>query len=372
MLQKDADRFYEILTPFLDWAHKLEDVKSILKDALADGNPADVPMKMESLTLSFIWQHPERIDQYLAEKGTEIPDQARQMLADWRENYAIGPFFVERATNTGAIFISAATGKVYLVRGITNKIFTMLPPTILPCLVNTSLVPYNGCIVYDSTLQLVPDIWDRLDGNAQQLVHQIYDIAKRYNNIIRRLPPKQDATTDKQQDLMIEVMMPLMMKESSTVDADTFNRQAAENPNLHLIPDKDLSILDDLLDKDFRNQKDWDKIQEILNSGDIFSAVPIGQPKIVKEIEGILSYKGDLMAFTTLEKCQQFLKHLSDMDDSLRYTKIVSGSLEYMIDIANRRHCKLLVDFPFGNPFKKCILYESESNRITASIVLHL
>lgn len=131
----------------------------------------------------------------------------REVLAGWRKHFVPGPFFIERFTNTGAIFISGLDGNVYLVRSITTDIGSMMARCTLPCLVYTALLPYNGCIVYDSTMQAMQDFFDDLEEHAPQLITEIYETGKRYNTIIRRLPSKQGPAPDKQRNLLLEAMM---------------------------------------------------------------------------------------------------------------------------------------------------------------------
>lgn len=367
MLLKDSDRFYEILMPLFDWVCKLEDAKNALKDAKVDmGNPDHV----RHVLLSFIWEHPERIDQYLAEKGFEIPAQARQVLADWRKHFVPGPFFVERFTKTGAIFISTTDGNVYLVRGITTDIDVMMARMALPCLVYTTLIPYNGCIVYDSSMKAVEDFLDDLDEHAPQLITEIYETAKRYNNIIRRLPPKQDLAPDKQRNIMLEAMMPVITNALPKMTPEEFARQISENPDIHRIQPKDLFVLEKLLDKDFRNPEEWDRIQDILNSGDLFSAIPYRRPKSIKAVEGILCHKGELMVFTTLEKCKKFIDFLHETDDSIRYMNFTTISYEDALDIADQTQRRMVIDIPVKDIFQKCLVYESDKQKLSATLVL--
>ena len=282
MLLKDIDRFYEILMPFLDWAKNSEDVKSALKDAQV---AKDNPEHEKHVLLSFIWEHPERIDQYLAEKGFEIPAQARQVLADWRKNL----FPVRSSLNASQIrerFSFPASMETSILSAGLRQILVNDGQMALPCLVYTTLIPYNGCIVYDSSMKAAEDFLDDLDEHAPQLITEIYETAKRYNNIIRRLPPKQDLAPDKQRNLMLEAMMPVITNALPKLTPEEFARQTSENPDIHPIQPKGPFRARKTLSKDLRNAEEWDRIQDILYSGDVFTAVLIECPKSITEVEG--------------------------------------------------------------------------------------
>lgn len=365
MLQKDVDRFCEILFPMLDWAKKCKVVKAELKTLKKDKT---YQHEEENDLLTIIWKHPELIDQYLAENRTEISPQARLTLADWKKHFVPGPFIIERLTNMGAIFVSVADGNVYLVNGLTDSFEEFLTIDNLPCLVFTSLIPYNGCIVFDSTMQAMPTFRELLDDDALQLLTQIVETAKRFNTIIRRLPPKQGLVTNKQRDLMLKITQ-FIIKEKQ-LESCGYVGQASENSNIQSIPENELSTYEKLLRKTHRSQEDWDTIQKILFSGEVFTATPTKRTDDINDIEGVLCREDSLMVFTTLEKCTMLLDYLQKKTPSIPSYDIGTIAFKYAVGLAGQYKKTMYVDFPVKGLFKKCIIYDGNTARLSAGYIL--
>lgn len=321
------------------------------------------PFREEHFLLSVIWKNPEYIDAYLSEQGLSLARGTVRALEKWRKHYVAGPFFVERFTKNGAVFISTQTGQVYLVRGVTSDIEESVDKNALPLMVETALLPYKGNLVYDGMMQAFPDA---LDAEGKKAITKIYEYAKEHDHIIRVLPPPNPAQDDVQLEQMLRAIMPLLPKEPK----EGLSRKLNDDPEVHLIPDADLATIRKLLKKMRRSQKDWDKIQEILFSGDVITAEPMFESGDLKGVEHVLCQDEVLYVFTTAEKCQSYLRYLNKDDEAHRFFQIVTLSYEAAIRIADDYHKQIFVDFHPDTRFDKILVYDSRTSRLTASILL--
>ena len=360
MPPQDASQFFEIMMSMLHWVNEAKGVKIEYADEYISSREANALLRI-------VWEHPEYIDEYLAERGDVLSQKARRTLSKWRKYFVQGPFLIERFTNTGTIFISVRAGQVYLVSGITSDIEDGLDEHTLPCVVETTLIPYKGRIIYDSTMQIIPEI---LNSEGKQELARVYESVKKQNRIIKTLPPKNPAEINEQWELMIQKIMPTLFEEKETISQEEAIQQISSDPEVNLISQANLAVLGKLLNKTHRSQKDWDRIQDILFSSDIFTAEPMTENGSIWGIDHVLCNEGVLHVFTTFEECQNYIKHLSDNDSTQRYFQIATLPYEAAVEIADENRMKLFLDVQIKNPWKKFLVYDSETRRLSANIAL--
>ena len=357
---QDAKKFFESMMPMLHWVNEAKDVKI----AYAEEN---ISSQEANALLRIVWEQPEYIDEYLAERGDALSQKTRCTLSKWRKHFVQGPFFIERFTNTGTIFISVREGQVYLVSGITSDIEDGLDEHTLPCVVKTSLIPYKGRIIYDSTMQVIPEI---LNSEGKQELARVYESAKKQNRIIKTLPPQKSIKTNEQWERMIQAIMPTLFENKETISQEEAMQRISSDPDVNLISEANLAVLGRLLNKTHRNQKDWDRIQDILFSSDIFTAEPMGETDSIRGVDHVLCNEGVLHIFTTFAECQKYIKHLSDNNSTQRYFQIATLPYAIAVEIADDNRMKLFLDVQIKNPRKKFLVYDSETRRLSASIAL--
>lgn len=364
MPPQEAKQFFEIMMPMLQWIKWSEGVSTALTTEYTDKSR---PKQEANALLRMMWERPEYIDEYLAENGCTLSQKTRRTLSKWRKHFIQGPFFVERFTNAGAIFISAREGQVYLVSGITSDIEEGLDKNDLPCTVKTALIPFKGRIIYDSTMQIIPE-FPNFEG--KQELARVYESAKKHNHIIKTLPPKNPTEPNEQWELMIKAIMPTLFEKAGSISQEELSRRISDDPDVNLISETNLAVLGRLLNKIHRSQKDWDRIQDILFSGDVFTAEPAIETDSIRGVDHVLCDEGVLHVFTTLEGCHKHIKHLSEKDTSQRYFQIGTLPYETAIEIADDNHMNLFLDFQVETPWKKFIAYDSKAKRISATITL--
>ena len=102
---------------------------------------------------------------------------------------AIGPYSQAVKVNgfvftSGQIAINPETGKVYLVKGLTQKWSEMFPWAKPPIVLEATLIPFCGCIISDG---LVAPLRVSLGPGYKESFKQLYLEAKQSGKIITNL-----------------------------------------------------------------------------------------------------------------------------------------------------------------------------------------
>ena len=383
---QDGMEFFAILMPLLRWVKKLKGAKAAIREAKKTHPHSYIE---EQTLLGVIWNRPELIDRYLTQKGMSLSELARSVLHQWRHSFVYGTFIIERFLKTGAVFISAHDGRTYLVSGITSEIEESLNKKVLPCLVDTALLPFKGRIVYDSAMLSMPNIIDK-DG-AKELA-KVYQEARRKGQIIESLPSDVPPPDADRWQRCVDVVIPSILEqvadsvrertesgEGSTME--DFKRKLAENPDIHLISEEQTATLEKLLGKPHRSEDDWDVIKDILYSIHVVTATPIQKRSKIKSVDHILCEKGDLLVYTTMEKCQKNMQKLFKKDSKLRFCQYTFLPCEEVLDIALDHKMQVFIDRPedrsknymMEHPeelFDLCLVYDGKTERISATMVI--
>jgi len=97
-----------------------------------------------------LWANPVLIDEFLASDGAMLSDEEKSILMSWRTNFIYGEFIVLKYLKKYAVFMSIDKNpKFYGVCGISDSIELTLQ-RVLPCIMETALLPFKGKIIYDS------------------------------------------------------------------------------------------------------------------------------------------------------------------------------------------------------------------------------
>lgn len=355
--QKDARQFFKITMPLLHWVNEAGNIAPALDP---DQNH---DMGIFHTLLAAVWKRPEYIDEYLSENDKYLPRKTKNTLSKWRKHFISGPFILERFTSDGAVFISVLDGKVYLVSGITSDIEEGVNKDFLPCVAETALVPYKGKIIYDSTMLNMPLL---LDSGGITELSMYYRDAKERGRIIRTLPSPIPLEDNEQWSALLNTIMAAVSKELE--HADDVEKQASLNPELHLISEADLAVLERLLRKIYRTPADWDRIQEVLFSGDVVTAQPALSSENVRCVDDVLCHNGILQVFTTIEKCRKYIRYLNEKYGLNIYYRIISLSFEAIIEIADDHKMDVWLDFSTERNRKKFVAYTSKNQRLSAMV----
>jgi hypothetical protein len=360
--QRDADRFFEILMPMLEWMKRRRDVKAELKKLKAELSPNYIE---DQSALTILWKRPELIDEYLQKNAGTLSREEKDTLSAWRKEHINGPFIIERFLTTGTVFISAANGQVYLVSGITSHIEESLSKDDLPCMVQTALIPYKGRIVYDSAMRAIPNL---LGGGAgKQELKEIFMTARRQNRIVKTLPTTIPKPDEAEWLRHVSALMPALAQEYGQSPAEV-KRALLKHPDANPISQKDRSTITRLLKQPLRSEEDWDVIKDILAEHDIFTAVPTWETKTVKDVERILCKDNALFVFTTFDKCQTYMKRLIERGECPPYYHVSAMPYGYVMQVADERGMMIYLDYP-NRRRTKFITYNSERRSLIATVL---
>lgn len=98
-----------------------------------------------------LWRNPQWIDEFLAGKFSNgLSENERAVIAAWRDKHISGRFIIMKHLAKYSVFMAAdRLEQLYGVCGISDPIREMLPNN-LPIMVETTLLPFHGKIIYDT------------------------------------------------------------------------------------------------------------------------------------------------------------------------------------------------------------------------------
>jgi hypothetical protein len=149
------------------------------------GRTVDVDLATFMRVRDAIWDRPERIDRFLA-RQKEFDQTESAIIADWRSSFVKGRFLVVKHLTRYSALMPFESGTdsdlVYGVHGISDPLSLPLPQT--PCLAELVLLPFQGKIIYDSFVGVVPvSFGPGIRASAKQW----YAEARAKNGIIKTL-----------------------------------------------------------------------------------------------------------------------------------------------------------------------------------------
>ena len=358
---QDGKDFFEIALPLLAWVKKRS---KKAKATLRKGHNKKRSEAEEAHILwNAIWERPNLLNQYLAQSGGVLPGETKRVLSEWRNEFVPGPFIVERYLEEGAVFISIRDGRVYLVSGITSEIEESLPGDALPRQAQTTLMPFKGHLIYDGTMETEPH---PVGKEGVKTLNEVYQNAKRQGRIIRRLPSDVPPPDGKRWESIVQTLLSPQEQENSA-NLEEQLREALSAPDVRILSEHDLTVLDKMLSKPHRSERDWNIIKDILLDADLFTIEPPRSKKI-RAVEGVLYEDGTLLAFTSLQKCQAYIRKLSGEQGEQRYYINVI-SCETLFEIAEKKKVQLVIDKP-ENPLQACFLYDSQTERLSVAFLI--
>ena len=179
----DSRTFFRLFIPLLSFTNQKYELYECFDEDICSEH-ADYECLKE--VADALWENPETIDEYIKatiEQFGEIDHEDRRLLESWRHPIS-GRFILERHLANGSVFIDLKTGKVYLVKGLTETwrdMFANAPP---PIALETTMIPFNDCIISDG-LNSVLDV----DFGTESLINcKVYYMkAKKNGKIISSL-----------------------------------------------------------------------------------------------------------------------------------------------------------------------------------------
>ena len=142
---EDRRTFFRLFIPLLRFTNQKYEINEYLDEDIRAGHPDFEDLKEVS---DVLWQNTDTIDEFIELNENVLKAEERSLLESWRHPVS-GRFILERHLAKGSIFIDPNTGKVYLVKGLTDTWKEMYANTAPPILLSTSLIPFKDCIISD-------------------------------------------------------------------------------------------------------------------------------------------------------------------------------------------------------------------------------
>jgi len=111
-------------------------------------------LKQEDITKikTKLWENVEVIDEYI-NSASDLSEEDTQILTGWKNNIP-GHFMVITHLKKHSVLMNDKEDMLYGVIGIRSPIADMLPLDMLPMMIQTTLLPFKGRIIYDSLLNV--------------------------------------------------------------------------------------------------------------------------------------------------------------------------------------------------------------------------
>lgn len=141
--REDAELFYKLFFPLLDFVNKKFKINSEIGD-IYFGKRIDFRNAKE--IADRLWKNTALIDEYLSKN--DLSEEHKNIVLGWKKRIS-GDFIVERHLKKGSVFIHTENEEVYLVSGIISSWDEMLRGRPLPAALNAVLIPFKDVIISD-------------------------------------------------------------------------------------------------------------------------------------------------------------------------------------------------------------------------------
>lgn len=177
--QEDAQLYYQLWRPLLEFVNKRYQVNTKLKNIVTEESldPAEVKKVADRL-----WSDIEIIDLYLKE-NPGLPEGHKNIVRSWKRRVC-GKFIIERHLKKGSIFISMENEEVYQVSGIISSWEEMFYGAPMPLMVEATLLPFRDVIISDG---LVMTYNIMIGSGMKQILKNTYMTAKKDGRIHRSI-----------------------------------------------------------------------------------------------------------------------------------------------------------------------------------------
>ena len=179
---EESDNFFRLFIPLLQAVNYNYEICDTLEEQFRAGRPS---MKDLKEVANALWEDTGILDEYIktVSEQHDLSEEDRLVLESWKHPVS-ATFVLERHLSKGSIFINPETGRVYLVKGLTQKWNEMFPWANPPIVLEATLIPFCGCIISDG---LVAPLRVSLGPGYRESFKQLYLEAKQCGRIITSL-----------------------------------------------------------------------------------------------------------------------------------------------------------------------------------------
>lgn len=173
----DCRLFYETWYGLLGYVNER---KNVIRARIKPEYPNTVSDMIMYKVREKLWDNPEIIDDYINE--TDLPQEKIEILKSWRANHKKGKFIILEYQPEYAVFIGPdeqGEDRLYGVKGLSNPIANVVQQE-LPVMIETTLLPFKGKIIYDSFIAAMPV---KFEQGAKKAFREMYDNAIKHGII---------------------------------------------------------------------------------------------------------------------------------------------------------------------------------------------
>ena len=176
----ERQRFYELWYRLLAFVNQKYRVSPVPINPLYPSTHDELELRKISTQL---WDNPEIIGEFLA--SADLSDDDANLLRSWQTHHRRGQFVLMEYTPEHALLMSVGQEPlVYAVKGMTASIAQVMRRP-LPVVLDTVLLPFGDCIIYDSFMGSYPLSFS---ADLRQVIEDDYAQVKSQHGIITRLP----------------------------------------------------------------------------------------------------------------------------------------------------------------------------------------
>lgn len=179
--QKDVALFYKLNPPLL---FHVNQKMGVIRDTSTLGEFMKLPLEEKVEVRDALYENIELLDSFVKENPAGLSPEELEIVSSWRD-FVRGTFYVFRYLKSHTIFLnSESPPKAYGVLGITDA-FDEIFDGVAPIMVETTLLPFKGRIIYDGFMQAYPLLFG---GGISRSMNESYREAKARFGVITSLP----------------------------------------------------------------------------------------------------------------------------------------------------------------------------------------
>ena len=145
LLPEEAKSFFKNWLGLLAFVN---DKHNLIKNFGHPKKPTGISSEKVITLKTKLWEDVTIIDEYI-NSVHNLPEDDEQILKGWKNNIP-GLFVIISHLKKHTVFMNDKQDALYGVIGISCPISEMLPPNMLPLMIETTLIPFKGRIIYDS------------------------------------------------------------------------------------------------------------------------------------------------------------------------------------------------------------------------------
>ncbi len=187
----ELELFIDLHSTLMFYANERLDV--VPDNVASPAELAGLPLTLRKEVHDALYTHPELIDEFVEENPASFPKDELDIVRSWK-HFVFGDFFILKETNKHAVFLSTATPRIaYGVVGLSQP-FRDIFRSPLPTIVTTTLLPFQGRIVFSGILS---GYNLTLGSGIREELKEEYKVAAAGRGIVTSLPMADAPTPSK-------------------------------------------------------------------------------------------------------------------------------------------------------------------------------